>query len=83
VIYILSYELYGIESAERLVSFCRKFSEDIDVVYQRYTIDAKSVLGVTSLIGNIVTLEIITMDDDVKEIFSKGLKELQEGKCTK
>lgn len=73
---ILSYKLDSIECAEKLVTYCRKFDDDVDVIYQRYTIDAKSVLGVTSLVGNMVGVEILTMDENIKRIFKKGLEEL-------
>lgn len=76
---MISYQIADINDAEKLVSLCRQFAEDIDVIYQRYTIDAKSLLGVTAMVGNIVSLEIITKDDDIKRRFSETVNSLKEG----
>ena len=77
---MISYQIADINDAEKLVSLCRQFAEDIDVIYQRYTIDAKSLLGVTAMVGNIVSLEIITKDDDIKRRFSETVNSLKEGR---
>ena len=68
---MLSCKLDNIKDAQDLVWFCTKFNEDIDVLYQRQVIDGKSVLGVMSLIGNTVTVEILTNNEDTKETFEK------------
>ena len=68
---MLSCRLNNIKDAQDLVWFCTKFDEDIDVLYQRQVIDGKSVLGVMSLIGNMVTVEILSNDEDVKKLFEK------------
>ena len=68
---MLSCRLNNIKDAQDLVWFCTRFDEDIDVLYQRQVIDGKSVLGVMSLIGNMVTVEILSNDEDVKKLFEK------------
>lgn len=68
---MLNCRLNNIKDAQDLVWFCARFDEDIDVLYQRQVIDGKSVLGVMSLIGNTVTVEILSNDEDVKKLFEK------------
>lgn len=72
----MNYKLDTLTKVDKLVSYSREFEEDIDVRYQRYTIDAKSVLGVSSLVGTTVNVEIITEDEKVKEEFYNGLFKL-------
>lgn len=72
----MNYTLDTLTKVDKLVSYSREFEEDVDVRYQRYTIDAKSVLGVSSLVGTTVNVEIITEDEKVKEEFYNGLFKL-------
>lgn len=72
----MNYTLDTLTKVDKLVSYSREFEEDVDVRYQRYTIDAKSVLGVSSLVGNTVIVDIITEDEKVKEEFYNGLFKL-------
>lgn len=74
-----SFRLDTFKRAEQLVELCKEYDDDIDVVWQRYIIDGKSILGVTSLVGKVVTVEILTNDATVKEKFDFELNELQEG----
>jgi len=71
---MVSYNISSIKTAEHLVQICRKFPEDIDVIYQRQIIDGKNILGVYSLIGNIVGVDIITDNEKVKEKLADLLK---------
>lgn len=70
---MIAFNLDSIEKAQKLSLICCKFSEDIDVLYGRQIIDGKSILGVTSLIGHVVGIEINTDDDQVKQEFIKDL----------
>lgn len=47
----MDYLIDTIQSAENLVSVCRSFKDDVDVIYGRQVIDGKSLLGVVSLMG--------------------------------
>lgn len=73
-----NYHLKTFRDVEKLVEFCRNFNSEVDVIHQRYTIDGKSMLGVMSLVGNVVCLEIIS--DDEKEInrFNVGINRMME-----
>lgn len=53
-----------LETAGKLTKICEKYSKymGIDVTYGRYIIDGCSILGVTSLLGNIVKLKPRTDD---------------------
>lgn len=75
---MLSCRLSDVNTAEQLVVICRQFQEDIDVIHGRYIIDGKSTLGVVSLIGNIVSLEINTSNEQIKTEFEKEIIRLNE-----
>lgn len=68
---MVSYFINSTDDVRKLVNICEKYKEDIDVIHGRQTIDGKSILGVTSLIGNVVGLEIITDDDNLKNKFKE------------
>lgn len=72
---MISYCIDSFESAKRLVSICEKYKEtEISILCGKQIIDGKSILGVMSLVGNIVSVEIETDDNEVKEKFVKGIK---------
>lgn len=78
---MLNCKLNNIRDAQDLVWFCMNFDEDIDVLYQRQVIDGKSILGVMSLIGNTVTIEMLSNDDNAKANFEKEFaKFIEQGR---
>ena len=66
------------DTINKLVKLCDRYKgdTDIDVSYGRYIVDGASVLGVTSLLGNIVTVEPIIKDPQLVETFFTELKEI-------
>lgn len=72
---MISYYIGSSDNAERLVRLCRKYDFDIDIMYGRYIIDGKSILGVMSLVGNTVGIDLMTYDENIKEEFKKKLYE--------
>lgn len=72
-----SFCLGTFDDAERLVTYCRKYDEEIDITHGKYLISGKSVLGVMSLVGNIVGISIATNDHELKHQFINGIKELE------
>lgn len=72
---MISFYLGSSDDAERLTNLCRKYNFDIDVVHRRYIIDGKSILGIMSLVGNTVGIDLMTDDEDIKEEFRKKLYE--------
>lgn len=79
---MLSYNIDSIESAEKLIKICEKYKGkmDIDVICRRQIIDAFSILGVHSLIGNIVTLDLLTDDKKLREKFMNDLEKINANK---
>lgn len=75
---MVSYYLSSSDDAERLVALCREYDNDIDVAYQRYTVDGKSILGVMSLIGHTVGIMFFPERDPeiikLQEEFEKKLR---------
>lgn len=67
-----------LENASKLTKICEKYSKymEVDVTYGRYIIDGCSILGVTSLLGNIVKLKPRTDDSLLVEYFIKDVKEI-------
>ena len=68
--------LDGLNKVEQLVKVCDKYEIDVDVVYGRYTLNGKSVLGVSSLMGNIVKIVPATEDKLLLGYIVKDLKEI-------
>ena len=49
----MDFWLRNMEDVEALVAYCKRFKDygDIDIRYERYTVDGCSYLGVASLTG--------------------------------
>lgn len=71
-------KLENLGIVENLTKICEQYKEktDIDVSHGRYTVDGCSVLGVTSLMGNIVKIELSNPDAVVNNEFFNKLKEI-------
>lgn len=76
---MLSFNLDSKQSAENLIQLCEKYSEDteVDVVCGRQIVDGKSILGVMSLLGHFVTLNLLTDNHLVIEKFSDDLERIK------
>jgi len=75
---MIAYNLNTLQSAEKLSGICNKYKEDMDinVIHGRNTVDGCSVLGVMSLVGHIVSIEVIADDNNLKEEFRKEVKNM-------
>lgn len=73
---MLSCKLNTINDATKLVNLCMQYGEDIDVLHGRQTIDGKSLLGVISLIGNVVTVEMSSVSKETEKDFKKNFREI-------
>lgn len=61
-------------SAKKLVSICEKYEDaDIDVLYGRQIIDGKSILGVISLMGRMVSLKVNSANKDDEKEFEEEI----------
>lgn len=73
----LKIKLNNVNDAVLFVAKCNEFKEyDIDVIYNRYIIDAKSLMGVLSIGTNECHIELHVADDDfeTQERFRKAMK---------
>lgn len=62
---MVSYLIKDENSAKKLVNICEKYeNSDIDVIYGRQIIDGKSILGVMSLMGRMVTVKINNEEEE-------------------
>lgn len=59
---MIAFKIETLTDAQNLVNVCDKYPFNIDVIYREQTVDAKSILGVSSLLGHYVS--IIPMTDD-------------------
>lgn len=67
--------LNQVDSVKKLVNITMKYSEDIDLVRGRYTIDAKSIMGVFSLdLSRTITIIIHTDDSEIANKFFSDLE---------
>lgn len=73
---MLNYNLDSIQSAEKLVKLCERYRDitDIDVNCGRHSIDGRSLMGAISLIGNFVTVNPQTDDQDIIRKFEIDLE---------
>lgn len=65
-----------LDKASKLVKTCENYDVDFDVLYGRYTIDGKSVLGVSSLIGHIIKIVPNTNDSLLMNYIIKDLENI-------
>lgn len=61
----------------KLVCFCDSYEEDIDIIYNKSVIDAKSILGVEMFAGYDVEIYMHTDDERKREEFERMVRELQ------
>lgn len=69
-------KLDTLETANELSKICERYKEDmdVDIIYGRQVIDGRSVLGVVSLLGNIIKIAPITKDEKLMSIFFDEIK---------
>ena len=60
---LIAFKIETLADAQNLVNVCDKYPFNIDVIYRQQTVDAKSILGVSSLLGHYVS-EIPVTDDE-------------------
>lgn len=61
---MIAFKIETLTDAQNLVNICDKYSFNIDVIHGVQTVDAKSFLGVSSLLGKYVSVIPITDDKD-------------------
>lgn len=70
----LKIKLGTVKNAALFSSICADYDCDVDLMYQKYTIDGKSLMGVLSISpDHICEVEIHTSDETVKEKFKDDM----------
>ena len=68
--------LDSLNKVNALTKVCEKYDDlDTDIMYGRYIVNGCSVLGVSSLLGNIVR---VCPNTDDEEIMNSMIKDLEE-----
>lgn len=62
---LIAFKIETLTDAQNLVNVCDKYPFNIDVIYRQQTVDAKSILGVSSLLGNYVSVIPVTDDEEM------------------
>lgn len=70
--------LSDIKQAVKISELCEKYQSSVavDACYGRYIVDAASILGLQSMIGDKITLKLIGSDQSKVESLSKQLLEI-------
>ena len=69
-----AFKIETLTDAQNLVNICTKYPFNIDIIYSTQTVDGKSILGVSSLLGNYVSVIPITDDKDAVIKFENDIK---------
>lgn len=71
---MIAFKIETLADAQNLVNICDKYPFNIDVIHGVQTVDAKSFLGVASLLGNYVSVIPITNDKDAISKLENDIK---------
>lgn len=76
---MLSFNIDSCEAAGKLIKLCEKYHDkmEIDVIHGRTVIDGCSLLGVYSLMGNIVGVNPQTDDKSLLSEFGEELEKIK------
>lgn len=69
-----AFKIETLTDAQNLVNICNKYPFNIDIIYSTQIVDGKSILGVSSLLGNYVSVIPITDDKDAIIKFENDIK---------
>jgi len=71
---LIAFKIETLTDAQNLVNVCDKYPFNIDVIYRQQTVDAKSILGVSSLLGNYVSVIPVTDDEEMLSKLESEIK---------
>lgn len=71
---LIAFKIETLDDAQNLVNICDKYPFNIDVIHGIQTVDAKSVLGVASLLGNYVSVIPITDNEEMLNKLENEIK---------
>lgn len=76
---MINIKLETFRNSEDVSKICQmyhdKYHIDMDAYYGRYVIDACSLLGVMSLVGNTIQIRAITDDENISKTLYKELQD--------
>lgn len=78
-------KLETLDQVNYLTNVCETYKDkmDVDISHGRYIVDGRSVLGVTSMLGNIIKIIPRTEDELLINYFYKDLEEIGVYKINK
>lgn len=71
---MIAFKIETLTDAQNLTNVCDKYPFDIDIIHGVQTVDAKSILGVSSLLGKIIGINPITNNKDMLIKFENEIK---------
>ena len=71
---MIAFKIETLTDAQNLVNICDKYPFNIDVIHGVQTINAKSILGVSSLLGNYVSVIPVTNDEEMLSKIESEIK---------
>lgn len=69
-----AFKIETLTDAQNLVNICNKYPFNIDIIYSTQTVDGKSILGVSSLLGNYVGVIPITDNEEMLNKLESEIK---------
>lgn len=71
-------DLHDIDNTESFVKeISEKIRSDVDAIYERQVVDAKSLLGVVMITSRPIEVEIISDDDEEIKVFEEICKKYE------
>ena len=71
-------DLHDIDNTESFVKeISEKIRSDVDAIYERQVVDAKSLLGVVMITSRLIEVEIISDDEEEIKVFEEICKKYE------
>ena len=75
---IFTVDLHDIDNVESFVKeISEKIRSDVDAIYERQVVDAKSLLGVVMITSRPIEVEIISDDEEEIKVFEEICKKYE------
>ncbi len=74
---MIAYNLNTVDAAKRLAKCCEKYDFEVDAIYGKYVVDAKSIMGLIDLVGHIISIEPHCNENVIKN-FTNDIKSTWE-----
>lgn len=71
-------DLHDVDNTESFVKeISEKIRSDVDAIYERQVVDAKSLLGVVMITSRLIEVEIISDDEEEIKVFEEICKKYE------